>query len=171
MVGFFCYYCIVNEKTLIVLVGPTGVGKTDLSIQLAEYFACPIISSDSRQIYKELKIGSAPPNESQLERVKHYFIGIKSMCDSYNAGQYELDVMELLEEHFKKNNVALLVGGSMMYIDAVCKGLDNIPAISAEIRNKVTFLYENIGLEGVRAELLKLDPIHYQKVDLNKKKE
>ena len=159
----------MNQKTLIVLVGPTGVGKTDLSLRLAEYFKCPIISSDSRQIYKELKIGTAPPDKAQLARVKHYFIATKSITDSYNAGQYELDVIELLGELFKQQNVVMLVGGSMMYIDAVCKGLDDIPSISPEIRNQVIELYNKDGLEGVQKRLLVLDPKHYQKIDLNNK--
>lgn len=159
----------MNRKTLIVLLGPTGVGKTDLSIQLAEHFACSIISSDSRQIFKELKIGTAPPDKSQLSRVKHYFIGSKSIEESYNAGQYEQDVIRLLDELFKQQNIVLLVGGSMMYIDAVCKGLDDIPSVSAAIRKQVQDLYEQEGLEGVCKKLLELDPNHYLQVDLKNK--
>ncbi len=159
----------MNQKTLIVLTGPTGVGKTDCSIRLAEHFSCPIISSDSRQIYKELKIGTAPPDRTQLKRVKHYCIATKSIAESYNAGQYEHDVIALLDELFKEHDVVLLVGGSMMYIDAVCKGLDDIPAITPIVRASVKKLYEKEGLEGVSKRLCDLDPKHYQNVDLKNK--
>lgn len=159
----------MNSKTLIVVVGPTGVGKTDLSIQLAQFFACPIISADSRQIYKELKIGTAPPDAAQLQKVPHYFIGTKSIVEPYSAGQYELDVIDLLDELFKQHSVVLLVGGSMMYIDAVCNGLDNIPTVSAQVRKEVIDLYEKGGLEAVQQKLKQLDPLHYQKVDLKNK--
>ena len=123
------------ENTLIVVLGPTGVGKTDISLKLASLFNCPIISSDSRQFYRELKIGTAAPTPSELEKAEHLFIGSHSIFDKYNAGQYELDVLQNLSEIFKTKKAALLVGGSMMYIDAVCNGIDNIPTVDDQTRN------------------------------------
>lgn len=159
-----------SEKTLLVLLGPTGVGKTDISLQLAEHFRCPVISSDSRQFYKELKIGTAAPDEQQLLRVKHYFIGSHSIHDEYNAGQYEIDVMELLQKLFLEHDVVMLVGGSMMYIDAVCNGIDDIPSIDAETRKFWTLQLEEKGVEFIKNELKRLDPVHYNEVDLNNTK-
>ncbi len=159
----------MKKNTLIVLVGPTGVGKTDVSIQLARHFACPIVSADSRQMYRELSIGTAPPSTSQLAQVPHYFIANKSITEPYSAGQYELDVVSLLDELFKQHNVILLVGGSMMYIDAVCKGLDDVPTIAAEVRNRVLLEYEQRGLSGLCETLKELDPKHYQRVDVKNK--
>ncbi len=155
------------RNTLIVLVGPTGVGKTDLSIKLAQKLGCAIVSADSRQFFRELKIGTAAPNEAQLAAVKHYFIGHKSITENYNAGQYEQDALTLLERLFVENPVQMLVGGSMMYVDAVCRGLDEIPAVKEEIRRQTAEIYEHKGIEGLQQALLKLDPIYYKKVDLN----
>ncbi len=157
-------------KTLIVILGPTGVGKTNISLRLAEKFACPIVSSDSRQFYRELKIGTAAPNDEELKRVKHYFIGTHSIFDEYNAGQYEIDAINLLDELFQKHDVVLLVGGSMMYIDAVCKGLDDIPTIDAEIREFWQKKYAEKGLEFIQDELKRLDEKHYNEVDLKNPK-
>ena len=119
----------MEEKlpTLVVLVGPTGIGKTDLAIELAEHFNTEIISADSRQVYSELKIGTAAPTQEQLKRVKHHLIGNKSITEYYSAYEFELDVMQLLQEMFKTKNMVILTGGSMMYIDAVCNGIDEIP--------------------------------------------
>lgn len=161
---------VASEKTLLVLLGPTGVGKTDISLQLAEHFRCPVISSDSRQFYKELKIGTAAPDEQQLLRVKHYFIGSHSIHDEYNAGQYEIDVMELLQKLFLEHDVVMLVGGSMMYIDAVCNGIDDIPSVDAETRKFWTLQLEEKGAEFIKNELKRLDPVHYNEVDLNNTK-
>ena len=155
-----------KNKTLIVLLGPTGVGKTEISLRMAEHFECPIVSSDSRQFYRELKIGTAAPTETQLARVKHYFIGTHSIHDEYSAGQYELDVMLLLEELFKVHDVVMLVGGSMMYIDAVCNGMDDIPAVDNVTRQFWMDEFTNKGLEFIQSELLRLDPKHYEEVDL-----
>lgn len=155
-----------SNKTLLVLLGPTGVGKTEISLQLAERFACPIISSDSRQFYRELKIGTAAPTDGQLARVKHYFIGSHSIHDDYSAGQYELDVMQLLNKLFDEHNVVMLVGGSMMYIDAVCAGIDDIPNVDVETREYWKNVYAERGLEFIQQELYRLDPKHYQEVDL-----
>lgn len=159
-----------QNKTLLVVLGPTGVGKTEISLRLAEHFHCPIISSDSRQFYRELKIGTAAPTANQLARVKHYFIGSHSIHDEYNAGQYEIDVMALLHELFLKHDVVMLVGGSMMYIDAVCNGIDDIPSVDAQTREYWTNQYEEKGLEFIQNELKRLDASHYNEVDLNNAK-
>lgn len=152
--------------TLIVLLGPTGVGKTNFSFYLAEKFASPIISSDSRQFYKELKIGTAAPSDEELSLFTHYFVGSHSIFDVYNAGQYEQDVLKLLDELFVKHRVVLLVGGSMMYIDAVCNGMDNIPTVDEPIRTYWQKMYTDNGLRFVQEELKRLDPVHYLVVDL-----
>ncbi len=157
-------------KTLLVILGPTGVGKTDISLQLAEKYGAPIVSSDSRQFYRELKIGTAAPAESELARVKHYFIGTHSILDEFNAGQYETDAIQLLDELFKKQDVVLLVGGSMMYIDAVCKGLDDIPSVDAQIREFWQKEYAEKGLVFIQNELKRLDEKHYSEVDLKNPK-
>ena len=157
---------VKNKKYLLVLLGPTGVGKTEISLNIAEFYGCPIVSSDSRQFYRELKIGTAAPNDDQLSSVKHYFIGSHSIFDEYNAGQYELDVIDLLKNLFLENDVVLLVGGSMMYIDAVCNGIDDIPNVDAKTREFWKREYEEKGLEYIQNELLRLDPKHYQEVDL-----
>ncbi|HHT23798.1 MAG TPA: tRNA (adenosine(37)-N6)-dimethylallyltransferase MiaA [Bacteroidales bacterium] len=153
-------------KTLIVILGPTGVGKTNISLRLAEKFACPIVSSDSRQFYRELKIGTAAPSEEDLKRVKHYFIGTHSIFDKYDAGQYEEDAIKLLDKLFQKHDVVLLVGGSMMYIDAICEGFDDIPDVSAETRAFWQKEYAEKGLEFIQNELKRLDEKHYHQVDL-----
>ncbi|MFT3753444.1 MAG: tRNA (adenosine(37)-N6)-dimethylallyltransferase MiaA [Paludibacter sp.] len=159
-----------TKPILLVILGPTGVGKTDISLKLAEHFGCPIISSDSRQFYRELKIGTAAPTQKHLARVKHYFIGSHSIFDEYSAGQYELDVLSLLDEIFQKNNVAMLVGGSMMYIDAVCNGMDDIPSVDAETREFWMQQYASYGLQFIQNELKRLDPKHYEEVDLQNAK-
>ncbi|VBB48149.1 tRNA dimethylallyltransferase 1 [uncultured Paludibacter sp.] len=157
-------------KTLIVILGPTGVGKTDISLHLAEKYRCPIISSDSRQIFKELKIGTAAPAEEEFKRVKHYFIGTHSIFDTYSAGRYEEDAIKLLNKLFKMHDVVLLVGGSMMYIDAVCNGMDNIPQVKSEIRRFWQKEYAEKGLEFIQNELKRLDEKHYSEVDLKNPK-
>ena len=162
--------CQLKRPTLLVLLGPTGVGKTNISIQLAENLECPIVSSDSRQFYRELKIGTAAPNEEQLRRVKHYFIGSHSIQDEYNAGQYEKDAIQLLDELFKKHKVVMLVGGSMMYIDVVCNGMDDIPNVDAETRAFWQKQYANFGLEFIQNELKRLDPKHFELVDIQNPK-
>lgn len=155
----------MQSSTLFVLLGPTGVGKTELSFNIAKLLGAPIISSDSRQIYKELKIGTAAPTQEQLLQVKHYFIGTQSIFDSYSAGQYGEEAIKLLEDLFAVNPNQLLVGGSMMYIDAVCKGFDNIPSVPEHIRKEVNEQYQQNGLEWLQQELKKVDPVHYEKVD------
>jgi tRNA dimethylallyltransferase len=156
----------VKNKTLLVLLGPTGVGKTDISLEIARHYGCPIVSSDSRQFYRELKIGTAAPTEVQLSAVRHYFIGTHSIHDEYSCGQYEQDVMKLLSELFVENDVLMLVGGSMMYIDAVCQGMDDIPSVDAETREFWKNEYAAKGLGFIQEELKRLDPAHYNEVDL-----
>ena len=156
---------MIDKPTLLVILGPTGVGKTNISLRLAEYFNCPIVSSDSRQFYRELQIGTAAPTEEQLNRVKHCFIGSHSIFDEYNAGQYEEDALKLLEELFRSQQVVLLVGGSMMYIDAICNGMDDIPTVTPEIRSFWQKQYADFGLEFIQNELKRLDPTHFNEVD------
>lgn len=156
-----------TKPLLIVLLGPTGVGKTKISLRLASAFNCPILSSDSRQIFRELSIGTAAPGKDELNSTKHYFIHTHSLFDDYSAGQYEQDAIRLLEDEvFSNSRAALLVGGSMMYIDAVCKGMDEIPQVSADIRNHWLDVYEKEGLNFVQEKLREMDPLHYSQVDL-----
>ena len=157
-------------KTLIVIAGPTGIGKTDLSIELAQMLDTVIISSDSRQLYQELKIGTAAPTSEDLAKVKHYMVGNKSIYDYYSAGKYELEVLDILKDIFKDKDTALLVGGSGMYIDAVCKGIDALPDAEPEIRKQLNEKYEKEGIQSLRFDLKKLDPEHYKAVDLNNPK-
>lgn len=157
-------------NNLIVLVGPTGVGKTELSLSIAEHFNTEIISSDSRQLYKELKIGTAAPTKEQLNRVRHHFVGTLKLTDYYSAAQYETDVLTLLGDLFQKRSVYLLTGGSMMYIDAVCKGIDDIPTVDKDTRELMLQRYDEVGLELLCNELKLLDPIYYNQVDLKNPK-
>lgn len=156
--------------TLIVLIGPTGVGKTELGLRLAKAFNTCIVSADSRQLYADLKIGTAAPTPEQLQRVKHYMVGTLGLTDYYSAAQYETEVMKLLNELFKEKKVVLLTGGSMMYVDAVCKGIDDIPTVDADTRSLMLQKYETEGLEHLCAELKLLDPEYYQIVDLKNPK-
>lgn len=152
-------------KKLIVITGPTGVGKTELCLSIAEYFSTPIINADSRQVFRELPIGTAAPTEKQLKRVKHYFVGNLSVTDYYSASMYENDVLELLDNLFKTHDTLLLTGGSMMYIDAVCNGIDDIPTVDAATRTEVKLRYERDGLAPLCDELALLDPEYYKIVD------
>ena len=157
-------------KTLVVLLGPTGVGKTALSLALAERLGSPILSADSRQLYSEIPIGTAAPTKEEQQRVKHYFIGTHQLTDYYSAAQYEMDVMNLTEELFKTHETLLLTGGSMMYIDAVCKGIDDIPTVDDITRRTLLNRYETEGLEPLVSELRLLDPEYYNIVDLKNPK-
>ncbi len=153
-------------KTLVVVLGPTGVGKTDLCLTLAEHLGTPIVNADSRQIFAEIPIGTAAPTAAQQQKVKHHFVGNHHIGDYYSAAQYEDDVMSLLhEEIFPRHDVALLTGGSMMYIDAVCKGIDDIPTIRDDIRAWMKQRLEDEGLEALVAELKEKDPEHWAVVD------
>ena len=156
--------------TLIVLIGPTGVGKTELSLRLAENFQTHIVSADSRQLYAELKIGTAAPTPEQLERVPHHLVGTLHLTDYYSAAQYETEAMEILEKLFMQHEVVVLTGGSMMYVDAICKGIDDIPTVDAETRQLMLQKYEEEGLEQLCAELRLLDPEYYRIVDLKNPK-
>jgi len=154
------------KNFLIVLLGPTGVGKTDVSINLATHFHCEIISSDSRQFYKEMTIGTAVPDKVQLEKVKHHFIRFISVQDYYSSSLFERDVLYLLPQLFEKNKVTIMSGGSGMYIDAVCSGIDDIPDIDPAVREKFQKRYSEEGIGELRMALKLLDPEHYANVDL-----
>ena len=151
--------------TLVVITGPTAVGKTALCIKLAKHYGIPIINADSRQIYREQRIGTASPSDEQLREVKHYFVGSIGIDDYYNASLYEQDVLRVLDEQFCHSPIQLLTGGSMMYIDAVCNGIDDIPTIRDDIRNEMKRRYAKEGLEALCADLQRLDPEHYAVVD------
>jgi len=151
-------------NTLIVITGPTAVGKTALTIQLAQHYNLPIINADSRQIYRELKIGTATPTEEQLKQAVHYFVGTKSINDYYNASMYEQEVLALIASR-PTHGLHLLSGGSMMYIDAVCNGIDDIPTVRDDIREEMKQRYQEEGLEALCEDLKRLDPEHYETVD------
>ena len=153
------------NKTLIVITGPTAVGKTDLCLDIAKYFGIPIINADSRQIYREIKIGTAAPTEEQLQQVRHYFVGTQALTNYYSASIYEQEVMSLLSTLFQASDYALLSGGSMMYIDAVCNGIDDIPTVDDETRNTLKKRLADEGLESLCEQLRILDPEHYEVVD------
>jgi len=153
-------------KTLVVLTGPTGVGKTELSLRIAEALGSPVLSCDSRQLFRELPIGTAAPSEEQLQRVKHYFIGTHSIHDYYSAAKFETDVLDLLEnELFLKQDTIVMTGGSMMYIDAACKGIDDMPNIDKHVRQNLMDRFQKEGLEPILAQLKDLDPEYHAQVD------
>ena len=155
----------MKEKTLIVVTGPTGVGKTEATLRLAEHFDVPVINADSRQIFSEIPIGTAAPTAAQQARVRHYFVGNHHLEDYYSASLFEEDVLKIINETSSK--VSLLSGGSMMYIDAVCKGIDDIPTIRPEVRQEMMQLLESEGLEKMCELLHKWDPEHWAVVDRN----
>jgi tRNA dimethylallyltransferase len=158
------------HRYLIVLAGPTAVGKTSASLTIAKHFNIPVISSDSRQMYNEMMIGTARPSKAEMQGIQHYFIGNLSIKDTYNAGRYEEDVLKLLERLYQHSKYALLAGGSGLYINAVCYGIDQFPAADFTLRQELTELYESEGLETIRAMLKKADPVHYENVDLKNPK-
>jgi len=159
-----------NNKELIVIAGPTAIGKTGLGIAIARKLNTEIISADSRQIYKELSIGTAVPSKAELAEVRHHFIQNISIHESYNASKYEDDVNLLLEELFQHHDKIILCGGSGMYIDAVCKGIDLLPSIDPETRKKIQHQYEQEGIESLLEDLIKLDPASFDKIDLSNPK-
>ncbi|MCE4565474.1 tRNA (adenosine(37)-N6)-dimethylallyltransferase MiaA [Maribellus sp. CM-23] len=154
------------QKTLVVLTGPTGIGKTSVGIEIARHFTTKIVSCDSRQIYKELNIGTAVPTPEELATIPHHFIQSHSIEENYNASRYENEALQLLEVLFKKHDLVLMVGGSMLYVDAVCKGIDEMPDADPEIRAALKQRLEAEGLESLRLQLKKLDPEYYETVDL-----
>lgn len=154
------------EKVLNVIVGPTAVGKTDYSIGLAKEFASPVISCDSRQIFREMKIGTAPPSPEQLAAVKHYFIFSHSVSQYYTAGKYELEALEVINELFKTHDRLVVVGGSGLYVDALCYGLDDFPPADIELRNHLMERLQKEGIESLRMELKQLDPESYYSMDI-----
>jgi len=156
----------IAEKKLVILAGPTGVGKTDASIAIAKHFGTEIISCDSRQFFRELSIGTAVPSQEQLKTVRHHLIGNKSIHDYYNAYLFEQDALQILEQLFMKHNVALMVGGSGMYSDVIENGIDDLPDIDEQIRHDVGQLYKEQGLAGLRNELKTHDPEFYSRTDL-----
>lgn len=153
------------DKTLIVITGPTAVGKTQLCLDIARHFDIPVINADSRQIYKELSIGTAKPTDAEMQGIKHYFVGTLSLHDYYSASLFEQQVLEVLEDLFKTSNYALMSGGSMMYIDAVCDGIDDIPTIDDITRETMKGRLEEEGLVKLCEELQRLDPEYYAIVD------
>ncbi len=157
-------------KTLIVIVGSTGVGKTALCLDVAELFDTAIVNADSRQMFKEIPIGTAAPTKDEQKRVKHYFVGNLSIEDYYNASMFENDVISLLERLFQEKDIVIMSGGSMMYVDAVCNGIDDIPTVKDDIRYAVKEAYDKNGLNALCKELENLDPEYYSIVDKNNPK-
>ncbi|MDX6189610.1 tRNA (adenosine(37)-N6)-dimethylallyltransferase MiaA [Flavobacterium sp. Fl-318] len=153
-------------KYLITIVGPTAIGKTALSIALAQHFKCEILSCDSRQFFKEMTIGTAVPNEEELQAATHHFIQNKSIFENYTVGDYEKEALIKLEQLFQENDFAILIGGSGLYVDAVLKGFDEFPEIDPEIRSEVNSNYEKLGINYLQEQLKKLDPDYYQKINL-----
>lgn len=160
----------MSTNTLVVITGPTGVGKSDTAVWLARELNAEIISADSRQLYRDIPIGTAAPTAEQMAKVKHHFVGTLSLEEYYSAAQFEDDVMQLLPRLFARSPYVVMCGGSMMYVDAVCKGIDNIPTISDEIRREVLERFERDGAEAMREELRRLDPVYYNQVDLKNHK-
>ena len=154
-----------TKNTLIVIAGPTAIGKTSLSISLATHFSCPIISADSRQFFREMHIGTAKPSAEEMQGIQHYFIDSHSITDNYNVGKFEKDAIELLNELFQKYEIVIMVGGSGLYIDAVCNGFDELPEGDATIREHIQLLHRSEGTKGLTQLLKQLDPVYYERVD------
>lgn len=157
----------INKKYLIVLVGPTASGKTKLSLDIANIYNSEIISADSRQFYKELEIGTAKPSSLELSTAKHHFINNLSIHDDYSVGSYKVEVNSILNNYYKKNQYAILVGGSGLFINVICNGIDEIPKVSADCRNEIRDYYKLNGIASLRKLLKKYDIKHYQTIDLN----
>lgn len=155
-----------KEKTLVVLLGPTGVGKTDLSIRLATRFSTAIVSCDSRQVYREMTIGTAVPEKEQLEAVPHFFIQTRPAASYYSCWEFEQQALGVLDSLFADQDVVVMSGGSMLYIDAVCRGMDDIPTVDAGVRQEVSDRFRQEGIESIRRQLKQLDPVFYGEVDL-----
>ena len=156
----------MSKKTLLIITGPTAIGKTKVAIEAAKYFQTEIISADSRQIYRELSIGTAIPSPDELAAVKHHLIHSHSIMERFNASRYENEALNLLENLFQKYDTVVLTGGSMLYIDAVCKGIDSMPDVDPELRKNLKNQLNNEGIESLRLKLKNLDPDYYRQVDL-----
>ena len=156
-----------KKNLLIVISGPTGSGKTDLSIRLAQALNCSIVSADSRQVFKEMRIGSAAPDETQLKQVPHYFIGSKHIQDPFNAGIFEQEALEILSILFKENPIQIVCGGTGLYIDALLNGFDELPESDPEIRQELDSIFSHSGIEALQTELQHLDPVYYAQVDIH----
>jgi tRNA dimethylallyltransferase len=157
----------IQKPQLIVISGPTGSGKTSLSIRLAQALNCSIVSADSRQVFKEMRIGSAAPNETQLQQIPHYFIGSKHIHDPFNAGIFEQEALETLATLFKENPIQIVCGGTGLYIDALLNGFDELPESDPEIRQELDSIFANSGLQALQIELHNLDPVYYEQVDIH----
>ena len=152
-------------KSLLLILGATGVGKTELSLRVAEHYGCPILNCDSRQVFRGIPIGTAAPTAEEQARVRHYFVATRELEDDYNAGQYERDALALMDTLFAQHEVLVMTGGSMLYADAVCDGLDDLPSVPADIRERVQKGYEENGLTWLQNEVQKLDPEYWTIVD------
>jgi tRNA dimethylallyltransferase len=157
----------VREKYLVVIIGPTGVGKTTLGVELAQYFNTEIVSADSRQIYKELNIGTAKPSEQECKTVLHHFIGSHSIHYSYNVGRYEQEAIQLLATLYQKQDILILVGGTGLYVDSICNGIDRLPEANPVLREQLENVLKNEGVESLQRKLKELDEVYYHAVDLN----
>lgn len=155
----------MNTKRLIVIVGPTGSGKTDLSIRVARHYACPIISTDSRQFYRGIPIGTAQPTKEELAAAEHHFIASHELTDEFNCGAYEVAALKRLEELYEKHDTVVAVGGSGLYVKALCDGMDDLPEVEPELRNKLAERLKTEGLEALAEQLRELDPTFYEVVD------
>ena len=155
----------MKNKTLIIILGPTAVGKTSLAIKIAKEKKTEIISCDSRQFYKEMSIGTAVPSDEELKEVRHHFIQHISFNDSYNVGKFEIDALAKLNEIFKKNKYAVMVGGSGMYINAICNGIDNIPKVPIAVREKIINIYKSKGIEWLQEEVKKINSENFKNID------
>lgn len=158
------------KKLLCVLIGPTAVGKTSCALKIASHFGIPIISADSRQIYRNMTIGTAAPTPQELRQVRHFFVGTKNITEHYSAGQFEIDALNVIGTLFGKQDLALMTGGSMMYVDAVCNGMDDVPNADPDVRESVAEILANEGLDKLKAMLKLLDPKFYAQVDLKNPK-
>jgi len=157
---------LTNSNFLITVIGPTAIGKTALSIALAQHFGCEIISCDSRQFYKEMKIGTAVPTDEELKAAPHHFIQNKSIFESYSVGDFEREAILKLDELFKKNNIQIMVGGSGLYVDAILKGFDDFPDIDPKIREQIKTEFDLNGLNYLQNKLKELDPIYFEKISI-----
>tara|TARA_R110000868_G_scaffold106707_2_gene292432 strand:+ start:910 stop:1830 length:921 start_codon:yes stop_codon:yes gene_type:complete len=153
-------------KYLITIIGPTAIGKTSLSILLANHYQCEIVSCDSRQFFKEMTIGTAVPTKAELSAAKHHFIQIKSIFDTYTVGDYEKEAIATIEKLFKTNDYVILVGGSGLYVNAILKGFDDFPEIPASVRDQVTMKYEKLGITYLQEQLQLLDPNYFDKITI-----